>query len=208
MFMHYFAMNSGLILRPSSSSQIKVWFCNTSIHQFISWRHRSISTSLALCALKCWDGDLLRVEFLSEWGVGYHLWALSRLLGLLCLVHLSSFIFDSDEGGWDAARGGCNCWIVIEGCRWKGAGCASCRALLFCCVIWTLAAKVRTCWTKSLNWSTVTPAVGEGGSVGGNEGMGSLLLEWVLVFLDIAFLDGIENILFTVLFKISLGSFF
>lgn len=53
-------VKGGPMLKPGPSSQVKAWFCNTSICQFISCRCLSILMSLALSTTNCYGDDLLR----------------------------------------------------------------------------------------------------------------------------------------------------
>lgn len=58
-----------------------------------------------------------------------------------------------------------------------------------------MSSKSQTRWTRLLNWSTITPMGGggcyTGNSAGGDVGVGALLFEKALVFLDVTFLGGI-----------------
>lgn len=53
----------------------------------------------------------------------------------------------------------------------------------------------------------VTPMICEGGCASGDKGVGALIQERALVFLDVAFLDGIDNILLSLLPEMGLDPF-
>lgn len=51
----------------------------------------------------------------------------------------------------------------------------------------------------------LTPVIDEGGCTDGDKGVGAMLLEWALVFLDMTFLNGIKKILLIFISKMGMG---
>lgn len=151
-FLHY-SNGERWVMLPGPSPWVETWFYHALICYFISCRCCSISTSLALLATDYYSGDLLGIESLLEWGVDDLFHSHIGLHKRLYLVHL--FGYDSGGGTWDATGGGCSYGGEMGGCSRNycrgGVGDASCGAVVFYYIPWTVFAKSWTRWTKSLN---------------------------------------------------------